>query len=1201
MFALTRLILIDSYKANAIQELRLNGHTNLNGVNGAGKTTLLRLLPLFFGERPSRLVAKSGVMKSFAKHYLPSDSSYIIFEYQRRQQLCMVVIYASKNEESLCYRFADKAFDITYFTEPRSDGVLMPISCRELQKYWTLKRIQHSTQLTAYSDYRTVIQNLTTPKAELRQLAARYSFGTGSGGQRLKDIEKIVSGMLTRFTEFSDLREMLVSCIAEDREAISLGIKPDDLATWHKEYCAFEKVETERQQATRLVQLNDELTQTIQQLAQLQQRLRLLLQQIEQQARQHERHLQDTEQEGNQLKQEWHTQEQILQSALVLIKATLAQNQRDKANLEQEQANWQQHDIDGQRLLASRLTDIKTRIERETENLQQFSSAIKDLDAEFKRRTAELNEDFAKQQHGYEQHISELKLHILEEKNQAKDLSQQQQSALQHSVQIQQDSIQSHIAELNQQLGDISGQLKAIQADPQLLADKERKQDKLNEISQAKQASEQQAREFDNKKQAKQANIDTLFKAKQHRAEQRQQVQQKLALLTSQLHAAPDTLLHFLREQQPHWVENIAKIINPELLLREDLEPRLTVDNDSLYGLQINLSVLAADYTADEVRIRQLITDCEARLEQLRHLDWQDDVELEKLSKIRAELEKQQRQAEAIASNYQNQVTKGLLELTSLNQQIEKSKKHRRLAFEEQHKDVSDQIAEQKQQLQTIRTTLASQLTELQSRLSAAQRDIEQRGQQQIQGLQQQISQLQQQQKTDLAQLEQQRLRSLQERGIDTVTLTELENTIAQLKREQQQAETAVQIVKDYQRWLGQEWGRYGGLVDAISRDELLQQQQTQDYQTAKTKHTHQQQALEAQNKQINAALQTCYQHSASLKKLLAELNDYPLSPCPDVLLESAHTFVFLQRDYRDLIERHKTQRKNLAQLINHLKRVLSQEIGTRPAQYYQTQENILGLQADDSEWMNVIYSWYSNDLAEYKNWLIIQARSFGGAIHDYKQALARFNDGIDKLSRRLAAHIDKTICFENIQQVDVHLKSTVQTLDYWRPLEKFSELYNEWQRTVGELPSAEFAKVTEQIAQQLQGKGRLEAKLVKLLELEIEVSENGIKKCAKRTDELQHISSNGLSYLILSVIFIALINMIRKDQPITIIWPMDELKDLHDCNIEPLLTVLSNNNIHVLSAFPTADPNLLALFSNAYQLIGNRDLVEFVLGDNDV
>ncbi len=75
MFTLTRLILIDSYKANAIQKLRLNGHTNLNGVNGSGKTTLLRLLPLFFAERPSRLVAKSRMTESFAKHYLLSTPS----------------------------------------------------------------------------------------------------------------------------------------------------------------------------------------------------------------------------------------------------------------------------------------------------------------------------------------------------------------------------------------------------------------------------------------------------------------------------------------------------------------------------------------------------------------------------------------------------------------------------------------------------------------------------------------------------------------------------------------------------------------------------------------------------------------------------------------------------------------------------------------------------------------------------------------------------------------------------------------------------------------------------------------------------------------------------------------------------------------------------------------------------------------------
>lgn len=199
MFSLNRLILIDSYKPGTIQEVRLDGHTNLNGVNGAGKTTLLRLIPLFFGERPGRLVPKSRVTDSFAKHYLPNESSYIIFEYRRHEQTCLAVIYASPNEEGLCYRFVDKGFEADDFLETRGDGTIYPISCRDLGRHLAKRRIQCSNQITSCMDYRTVIQNLPHKKGqELRNLIARYSFCQGSTGRRLKDIEKIVSGMRTR-------------------------------------------------------------------------------------------------------------------------------------------------------------------------------------------------------------------------------------------------------------------------------------------------------------------------------------------------------------------------------------------------------------------------------------------------------------------------------------------------------------------------------------------------------------------------------------------------------------------------------------------------------------------------------------------------------------------------------------------------------------------------------------------------------------------------------------------------------------------------------------------------------------------------------------------------------------------------------------------------------------------------------------------
>ncbi len=115
---------------------------------------------MFFGERPGRLVPKSRVTESFAKHYLPNESSYIIFEYRRDQQICMVVIYASLNEEGLCYRFVDKGFDRDDFLETRLDGSCYPISCRDLKRHLDKRHINFSNQLTSCSDYRTVIQGL---------------------------------------------------------------------------------------------------------------------------------------------------------------------------------------------------------------------------------------------------------------------------------------------------------------------------------------------------------------------------------------------------------------------------------------------------------------------------------------------------------------------------------------------------------------------------------------------------------------------------------------------------------------------------------------------------------------------------------------------------------------------------------------------------------------------------------------------------------------------------------------------------------------------------------------------------------------------------------------------------------------------------------------------------------------------------------
>ena len=68
MAGLKRIILIDTHLPGVV-ELKLDGHTNICGTNASGKTTLQRLIPVFYGEYPSRVVP--ATRDSFERWYLP--------------------------------------------------------------------------------------------------------------------------------------------------------------------------------------------------------------------------------------------------------------------------------------------------------------------------------------------------------------------------------------------------------------------------------------------------------------------------------------------------------------------------------------------------------------------------------------------------------------------------------------------------------------------------------------------------------------------------------------------------------------------------------------------------------------------------------------------------------------------------------------------------------------------------------------------------------------------------------------------------------------------------------------------------------------------------------------------------------------------------------------------------------------------------
>ena len=567
---------------------------------------------------------------------------------------------------------------------------------------------------------------------------------------------------------------------------------------------------------------------------------------------------------------------------------------------------------------------------------------------------------------------------------------------------------------------------------------------------------------------------------------------------------------------------------------------------------------------------------------------------------IFAILKKQAKAADLHVGQLQARLNKLTEELQSLKQQIERSKRERKAALELEKNALEERIKLSTSQLQALKQRLQTEMTQLSKELTDQHQQIDADFTVEKQKIQQLIDQLRQLQNNELAQLEHQRLHSLQERKVDTATLQALEDSIKQLQAEAKAAEVARHTVNDHQRWLAQEWSRHDGLLSQAKHHEADIQRQQAQYSTEQAQNQQQRQTLNTELARIKIQLDKANKDMATLHKLLADLALYSMRKPEQPRFDNAHTLALLHSDCHRLAEQHKSLRNQLATLIRQLKKVLAHSPDTHPGRYYSRVEDELGFDSDDLAWLARIQDWYGSEADTARSWLMSQARLFGSAIRNYKEALARFDRGIDSLSRRLAANIDSNIRFEKIERIEGRLTSKVTTLGYWEQIVRFTKDYDDWSRTNdGALPSQDFADMVKQIAEQMQSKSRVEMKLVNLLELEIMVTENGRTKRATHAEELRQISSHGLSYLILCVFFIALVNMIRKNQPVNIIWPMDELKELHQMNIEMLVDILTQNQITLFSAFPDPDPDVLRLFTNRYQVYGFRELIEMSVDDD--
>jgi len=99
-YRLRRLLVVNIGLPNGhttarIAELDPRGGAALTGRNGVGKTTLLRLVPLFYGLSPSRIIVRGDGQEDLVRFVLPTQSSAIAFEYEREDESALRLAVAT--------------------------------------------------------------------------------------------------------------------------------------------------------------------------------------------------------------------------------------------------------------------------------------------------------------------------------------------------------------------------------------------------------------------------------------------------------------------------------------------------------------------------------------------------------------------------------------------------------------------------------------------------------------------------------------------------------------------------------------------------------------------------------------------------------------------------------------------------------------------------------------------------------------------------------------------------------------------------------------------------------------------------------------------------------------------------------------------------------------------------------------------------
>ena len=1181
----TRMLLVDTniFKG-VIGEVPLHGNVLITGTNAAGKTSVIQALPLSFGLSPQKLSRKAQD-KTFFGHYLPRTTSYIAFEYRNR--MCAkraVIMHLSTAEEKLVYRFVrSELYENMFVTD---DGKFVEFSSLAAHLRDRGYKIA-SRQITTQVEYQTIIQGLPIEnprRNDVAQLQADYALAPPR--TPLRNVENVIFSMLKKDGSLRALEDMVAEQVLRGERRIKLGGKREDLAGWPKRFRSYRDVMAKEDDVVRLVAKNTLLEDAYRRRKEALSEMCGLLAEISVQEQTFEQTL-TRQKSAFQQEEEAHTVEKeearnALSDAEVKLNTVSAELKR----ITDKHASFMKEDIEEKAARFDRLPEREDAARQVSERLTALKGELHELTSRYdalkeaRRETADTALGEISRERKASEDGSRVKRKAIEERR------QESRARAEKDYAPQMDAASETLKTAIAAVGAAEEAAKNPSLDSAVL---ERLEDAREEVdvhqSKYNDALEKKAplQAEETAAKAHAAKVDSEI---ERLSQSKLRIESQREALELSKSPSDGTLLAFLRRQRPDWGDTIGRVLREDLLSRTDLSPNDLGPNESVFGLDLDLEDVEPLQQADLSVIELKIDRCAA--------------EIGELEQQIATSKKARDEAGAHFRGIRRKSSELDVETGILVRKLQDSRGHLRTcmaACETAMKNASEAAVQRLEEAQTAQTLAEAERTRLQTELSNDLAGYDQRYREEMEALEEEIgretkalfereAQIRETRDANLKTLDEDRAKVLRDNGVDPQALQDLESSARAHRDEVMRVRSMEKLVVEWRSFLADDWSRMDACRTEVENHKVTVGRLRQALDQLTANWTRRRSVLKRDMEQTEKALSVLREDKTKLENRLQQNADEKLSAVitkrtVDALLSALNE---AERERNTLTHEIRVGVKDIA-------RVFMAEPGSPPEQHIRQRMQAFESVAESPEWLPAFEDWFNELHEQHRDTLRNDAHFHAEEFKNKYQMLKRTDERIADENRLLQRSLSQNIATDIVEDIQIKIESGIRELEFLPALARISDLHEDWTRSGEDLPPDVFTEALSTLLEYWSGNEGIAADLRQQIRLRGHVVENGIKRDFHASTDLADISSNGVSYLILTTILVGFINIVRGKKPVQMVWALDELGNIDSRNVRNLLEMLNNNGINLISATPNADVGVRERFAHRLRIVKDKSL----------